>query len=361
MNSRQINPVEFISDYRFWGEWEVCYTDGTHLTNGDYVKLGDIIIDASKEMAHSYPILPFIFRPLAHEQMQCRLSKLCDENKNNQVNRAQKIIRDQLADSLVRTGLLRPEFRLMEEQIVKTEFREVMNKLSEGGYLILVADTGSLRRGAISFLHITLPDVLTWTVVPVFVMTEIQRQVDTLNSIWRKSAKGGRSDLKKCEVLKMRPQVSAVSRELSQIRQWRPLEILTTLSEHLGQSNGVSKIDRLIIESVKNLKRDRGLHKGVYLLTGDKDMASLATLENQRSLHIGVPSLPTQISSLRYDSLNRKLILIPIQNFLWDLTQVFSIIRLTQKDYGRKFELHYYSNARAGFFSHDVIAIQEIE
>ena len=84
--------------------------------------------------------------------------------------------------------------------------------------------------------------------------------------------------------------------------------MLTTLPEHLGQSNGQSKTDRLIIESVKNLKRDRGLHQGVYLLTGDKDMASLATLENQGSLHIDVPPLPSKINSIRYDSHNGRLV-----------------------------------------------------
>ena len=124
--------------------------------------------------------------------------------------------------------------------------------------------------------------------------------------------------------------------------------MLTTLSEHLGQSNGNSNIDRLIIESVKNLQRERGLHQGVYLITGDKDMASLATLENQGSLHIGVPPLPSEISSVRYDSHNERLILTPIHYLLWDLAQVFSTIRLDNKK--RKYELAYYSQARGGFF-----------
>ena len=134
--------------------------------------------------------------------------------------------------------------------------------------------------------------------------------------------------------------------------------MLTALSEHLGQSNGNSNIDRLIIESVKNLKRERGLHQGVYLITGDKDMVSLATLENQGSLYFGVPPVPSEISSVRYDSYNSKLILTPIHYLLWDLTQVFSTIRIENGE--RKYELAYYSQDRGGFFAHDVMEIREL-
>ena len=275
------------------------------------------------------------------------------------MNRAKKIIRDQLADSMVRTGLLRPVFCLMEEQTIEMEFREVMKKLSGHGYLILVVDTSALRRAVTSFLHRTLSNIQIWTVVPVFVMTEVQQQVNKLNNIWRKITEGTQPHLGKCDVLRRRPQVSCISRELNHIHQWRPVEMLTTLPEHLGQSNGQSKTDRLIIESVKNLKRDRGLHQGVYLLTGDKDMASLATLENQGSLHIDVPPLPPKINSIRYDSHNGRLLLTPIHYLLWDLAQVFSTIRIENVELARTYEIIYYSQARRGFFAHDVMEIRE--
>lgn len=358
MDSRSLKLNEFITEYPLWGEWEVFYTDGTHLPEDKYVKLGDIIVDADEEIALRYPILPFTFQPETDEKIESHLSRLSKDKGEKQANRAQEIIHDQLADSMVRTGLLRPIFCMMEDQAIEMGFREVMKKLSEHGYLILVADTSALRRGAISFLHKILSNVLIWTVVPVFVMTEVQRQVRELGKIWRESGEGTNPHLGKCSILERRPQVSVISRELNHIRQWRPVEMLTTLSEHLGQSNGSSNIDRLIIESVKNLQRERGLHQGVYLITGDKDMASLATLENQRSLHIGVPPLPSEISSVRYDSHNERLILTPIHYLLWDLAQVFSTIRLDNKK--RKYELAYYSQARGGFFSHDVMEIREL-
>ena len=365
MDSRALKLDEFIAEYRFWGEWEVSYTDKTHLKEGEYVKLGDITIDASGEIAQDYPILPFTFRPVTECQIKSRFSELPDGE--NQADRAKEIIRNELADSIVRTGFLRPKFCLMEEQNVKSlmeeqnvkmGFREVMTKLSAHGYLILVVDTSALRRAVASFLHKTLSNVLIWTVVPVFVMTEVQRQIKELNDIWEQTSRGTQPHPGKCGVLSQRPQVSCISQELNHIRQWRPLEMLTTLSEHLGQSNGNSNIDRLIIESVKNLKRDRGLQQSVYLLTGDKDMASLAILENQGSLHIGVPPLPLEISSVRYDSHNNQLVLTPIHYLLWDLAQVFSTIRLENKELDRTYEIVYYSQARAGFFAHDVMEIR---
>ena len=357
MNSRSLKLDEFIVECQFWGEWEVSYTDGTHLKKSEYVKLGDITIDASEETAQNYPILPFTFKPVKDQDIKRSFSDL--HQGKEQADRAKEIICAQLTDSVLRAGILRPDFYLMEEHNVEMRYREVMARLSEHGYLLLVVDTSALRRAVISFLHKTLSNVLIWTVVPVFVMTEVQRQAKELNNIWEATDRGAKPHPGKCGVLSDRPQVSCISRELNHIRQWRPVEMLTTLSEHLGQSNGSSNIDRLIIESTKNLKRDRGLQQGVYLLTGDKDMASLATLENQGSLHVSVPSLSSEISSVRYDSHNGKLVLTPVHYLLWDLAQVFSTIRLENKERSRKYELIYYSQANRGFFAYDVMEIRE--
>ena len=378
MNSQSLTLDAFIAEFPLWGEWEVSYTDGTHLQPNEYVKLGDITIDASEKTASQHPILPFTFRPETNEKIKFCFSKLLEEeeqakntNQNppseqdsqesseRQANGAKKLICDELADSMVRTGLLRPTLCLMEDRTAETDFLKVMKRVSQHGSVISVVDTSALRRGATSFLYKTLSKVQIWTVVPVFVMTEVQRQVSELNTIWTRSKSNPK--LKNYKVIGKRPQVSTISRELSHIRQWGHVEMLTTLPEHLGQSNGQSKVDRLIIESVKNLKRNRGLHQGVYLLTGDKDMASLATLENQASLHIGVPTLPSEISSVissvRYDSHNDRLVLTPIHYLLWDLTQVFSTICLKNKEH--TYKLLYYSQARGGFFARDVLEIQE--
>ena len=362
MVKRLLKLDDFIAEYRFWGEWEVSYTDGTHLKECEYVKLGDITIDASEEIVQKYPVLPFTFCPVTVGQIECRFSEL--SYKRNQVDRAKGFILEQIADSMLRTGLLRPQFCLMKEQIIELRFLEVMRQLSEHGHLTFVVDTSALRRAVISFLHKALPKIPIWTVVPFPVMTEIQEKVYDLNKIWVDSNRGANPNPGKCGVLEKRPQVACISRELNHIRQWRPVEILTTFPEHLGRDNKNSKIDRLIIESMKEFKQTRGLHQGVYLLTRDKDMASLATLENQASLYFDVPSLPSKMNSvkmnsIRYDSHNNRLVLTPIHYFLWDLAQVFSTICLKNKKLCRSYKLVYYSQAQGGFFAHEVMEILE--
>ncbi len=241
---------------------------------------------------------------------------------------------------------------------IELKFLEVMRQLSKHGYLTFVVDTGALRRAVTSFLHKTLCTVPIWTVVPVFVMTEVQQQVYEMNKIWEGSGRGTNPDIDKYRVLEKRPQVSCVSRELNHIRLWRPVEILESIPEQLEQFNINSKNDRLIIESMKNFKQSRGIQKGVYLLTGDKDMASLATLENQGSLHINVPPMRKKMSSVRYDSYNKKWLLTPVHYLLWDLAQVFSTIRLVNEKCSRTYKLVYYSQSRGGFFARDVLEIQ---
>ena len=74
MDSKPVKLDEFIGEYRFWGEWEVSYTDGTHLPEDEYVKLGEIIIDACERTAQDYPILPFVFRPVSGQCIKSSVS-----------------------------------------------------------------------------------------------------------------------------------------------------------------------------------------------------------------------------------------------------------------------------------------------
>jgi len=354
------NPLllsEFITRYPIWGNWKVSYTDRTHLPDDKYVTLGTIAFECDEQRARLSPVLPFVFQPAAEKEIKDQFpEQKGDKQKGDQEQalRASKIIREQMAESLMRTGLLRPELWLMQDHSVQTGFLEVLRSLSENPYLLLVVDTGALRRGIVSFLYRTLPEASIWTVVPVFVMMEVQHQIAELNREWRKIAQGT-PQLGKCDVLEKRPQVSCTSRELNYIRRWRPVEIMTTRPELLSQS---SETDRLIIESVKNLKRERGLHRGVYLLTTDKDMASLAVLEGVNTLCVVAPPLPDVVSSVRYDSWRQIPLLSSVHYLLWDLTQVFSTIQVQNQESNQTYTLNYYSEARGGFFAYDILEIQ---
>ena len=359
MTERSVSLAQFIAEVPLCGEWEVSYTDGTHLKHGEYVSVGQMRIKPSLESGTEYPVSPFVWRGASNQTIRARLCQLWKgEGGKEQADRATDVVLDQLADSMVRTGLARPEICLLQQDAINTQFSEVMATLATRGYLVLVVDTGALRRGAVSFLQKALPTVLVSTVVPVFVMIEVQRMVGELNKTWR--GRRGNPRPKDYRVLRMRPQVSTISRELGYLRHWRPFEVLNALPEQLSRTDGESRVDRLIIETVKNLKRERGLPDSVYLLTGDKDLASLATLERQETLHIGVPRLPedSELVSVRYDSQNRRLMLTPAHYLLWDLAQVFSTIRVERSGDQKTYELSYYAG-RDGFFSQDRMGVRE--
>ena len=149
MKCQSVELDEFIAEYPLWGEWEVSYTDSTHLKESEYVKLGDLTIDASKQTAEEHPILPFTFRPVTDQQIECYflelLKKIKQANKpkkNNkqsskgespekQARRAERIIRNELAASMARTGLLRLEFFMMENQTTEMAFQRVIKHLSK--------------------------------------------------------------------------------------------------------------------------------------------------------------------------------------------------------------------------------------
>jgi hypothetical protein len=110
----------------------------------------------------------------------------------------------------------------------------------------------------------------------------------------------------------------------------------------------ISMNDRLILEGIKDLRRQRGLPEGVYLMSGDKNMSRLARLEGIHTIYPAVPaiqSFPNGIYSIRFSLEARIYIVCSIHRFLWDLTHVFSKIRarcISGKQKGRALELSYY-------------------
>ena len=112
----------------------------------------------------------------------------------------------------------------------------------------------------------------------------------------------------------------------------------------------ISINDRLILEGIKDLRRQRNLLEGVYLMSGDKDMSWLARLEGIQTIYPEIPDIqeiPDDIYSIRYSLESQTYAVCSIHRFLWDLTHVFSKIRV-RKVYRRdtqtstELELAYY-------------------
>ena len=111
----------------------------------------------------------------------------------------------------------------------------------------------------------------------------------------------------------------------------------------------ISINDRLILEGIKDLCRQRNLSESVYLMSGDKDMSRLARLEGIQTIYPEIPDVQgvsDGIYSMRYSLESEAYVACSIHRFLWDLTHVFSKIRVrkcsekTQES--KELELFYY-------------------
>ena len=123
----------------------------------------------------------------------------------------------------------------------------------------------------------------------------------------------------------------------------------TKKNDPYTEPDRISINDRLILEGIKDLRRQRNLSEGVYLMSGDKSMSRLARLEGIQTIYPEIPAIQgirDGISSIRYSFEYKAHVVCSIHRFLWDLTHVFSKIRVrkcaerTQKS--RQLELFYY-------------------
>ena len=263
--------------------------------------------------------------------MQQEVARISSEHEE-QVKRATDRIQKELAESIMRAGLLTPV--IAQEDILKLE---------KETHFIGITDTGMLRRGTMTYLHgLFSPKRAIWTSIPIIAMMELQNNAERLKSIMDSARK--KQELKYFEAIYRRPSVSCAMWELAYLRANYPTDVLSLDPALMRQMPGLNEKgeqagseksfyqDRMIIECVKTLKRDRAVEKGYFLLTGDKTMATFAEAENIPNIYIDVPSLPSEVFSVRYNLYQQRFVVCPLMKFVWDLTGVYSKIRLTRDD-----------------------------
>jgi hypothetical protein len=202
-------------------------------------------------------------------------------------------------------------------------------------------------------------------------MIEVQSRGDSLNAVYRETL--GKPDPTKLRVLRQRPQVTCVAREIQNIKLNQPIEFFQAAPELIARVKGFepkdlrtgsdslrdSINDRLIIEATKKLRQERSLGKELFLATSDKNMASLAQLENLDAIYIKKPQMPREFVSIRYNAFaDQPFLVSPIHSLLWDLAHVMSSVHVESKDQGRHYELKYYSEHKTDL-THDVLEIIE--
>lgn len=376
MNARVVNLSAFTVEYPILGEWELKYTDRTHLKAGDCILLGRITVDHPANQIRNFPILPFRFESASLAELEKGFQRVFAEAGKSPtaktVPEAAGIVTTQLAESVVRCGLVPPSLTILGRE----QDRSVWEELSSHRHLMIVTDTSALRRGIASFLISTLPRTPIWVVIPVFVLIEIQERAENIAA-----TDGAGFDPYNYPIVRQRPQVNCVAREINNVKASSPVEFLGTPPELIGHVRGFkleelrkgkdtlrdSVNDRLIIESVKNLKRERAITRGLYLLTADKNMANMAHLENIDAILVEVPKFPddkdAQMSfdSLRFSSPYKEgdgeFVICPVHHFVWDLAHVFSTVRLQSTRNGSSFQVEYYSKDRVDWAC-DVLTVK---
>ena len=317
------------------GTWIVEYNDVTHLPENRYLCIGKVKIEDCAPNGNCL----FRFYPRSSKKIEEYIlkewessawkGKLTQEQKKDQPERAAKTIPDQLRESLVRTGILQPYFKIENPKFI-----------TDRKFAIVVLDTNALRNNAVRHLHEQFPNTQLWVIIPTVTLMEIGEKAATIKSRVNDNAKPSNSAL-----IRSRPQVTIASQTVQWIKDRFPTETLELAPELLRSFRGyevrrddaykepdrISINDRLILEGIKDLRRQRNLSECVYLLSGDKDMSWLARLEGIQTIYPVMPDMPdisNGICSIRYSFESRIHIICSIHRFLWDLTHVFSKIRI---------------------------------
>lgn len=345
------------------GTWVIEYHDRTHLPNDTFVSLGIMEIQECTPEGEAF----FWFRPRSRKSLEDGSKEKQDalsleeiwkseeaqkgkkkKEKESQSQeeivkaakqlrqRAARLIHDQLAESLIRLGMLKPVFEIQSPE-----------SLDEQRFATIILDTNTLRDGTLRHLKEQFPHLQLWAIIPIVSLMEIGERVANMTS-------QARSDWKSAAVslLRVRPQATIIPQEVQWIKENYPTETLELAPELLRAFRGyeqgkgdtrepdrVSINDRLILEGIKDLCRQRGISKGVYLASGDKDMSRLASLEGIRTIYPCRPVLndyPDGIFSARYSLKTGSYFYCSIHSLLWDLAHVFSKVRARCLDGGQE-------------------------
>ena len=335
------------------GTWIVEYCDRTHLRKDSYVCIGKVDIEECTPDGNCF----FWFYPQCRKELEKCIKNAwkCEENqsekqkkeKAKKVKKGSETISDQLSESMVRLGVLRPHFEIDDG-----------SPLTERQFAVVVLDTNALRDGTIRHLTEQFPKTQMWIIIPTVTLMEIGEKIANLTSRDKDGFKTNNFAL-----IRSRPQATIAPQEVQWIKEYFPTETLELSPELLRtfrgyepsstpankEPNRISINDRLILEGIKDLRRQRNLSGGVYLMSADKDMSRLARLEGIQTIYPDMPDIhgiTNGIYSIRYSLESKTYIVCSIHRFLWDLTHVFSKIRVRkcteETQQSKELELSYY-------------------
>ena len=307
----------------YQGEWELYYSDNRYLPEDEYIPLGKVEFDEidAEKLDQEYGIIinSFNLNFYDHEKINGILKKhLCNSKSDQSISQQNfeyfiDSFFDALSKSLTRTGILTPEVDKIK-----------INELHNEKILTLVHDTNAIVNGTSNYLLHELGNKNILNIIPKIIQFEIQEKAEHF-----KVQKNG----KKPNVENRAFSTNAL-RVINQMKKNYSLEYIGDIAELFISKKIEGKrnvfYDRITVEIIKNIYGTRNINGKVVLVTSDFDMARFARMENVDVFYSKFRKLKSneKLYSTRFCLMKNDFYYCSIYDLLWDLTNLFSKIKL---------------------------------
>ena len=328
-----INKIKSIEEFEkqneiYQGEWELSYSDNRYLPEDKYIPFGKIEFDEidAEKLGQEYGIIinSFNLNICSFETIK---QHLCNSNSNETFERFMDSFIQALSKSLTRTGILTPEID-----------KRNLDDLNNEKILILVHETNAIVNGTTNYLLHELGNKNILNIIPKIIQFEIQEKADHFKA---------QRDGKKPNAENRAFSTNAL-RVINQIKKDYPLEYIGDIAElfitkKIGDKRNVF-YDRITVETIKNIYGSRNINGKVVLVTSDFDMARFARMENVDVFYSKFRRLKSneKLYSTRFSLLKKDFYYCSIYDLLWDLTNLFSKIKLRNIENNKTFTFNYY-------------------
>ena len=305
------------------GEYSIRYTDNTHRKDDDWTTLLTVEIEENPLPAEGFPeSLSSHYVSELNEAMQ--YYTLADALNSQDIDKG-RVLQDNVAQSLVRTGILRPS-------IESEAFVDVF-QLARRDAVILVPDTNALSTGTLHWLLHALSATQIWILPVVVSLIQVQQRGHKLkNFVGKKETKYLSQAIRSRTLINSSLCLLERCRERYQVLEIDPQLLRYVRPAGKGTADpdeGDVLEDRLLIEAIHTVFRATRSRAEKRVVTSDVLLTRILRAEGIPTLFLQTPSLPRgRIQCLYYEAIASKFLGSSLIHLLWDLAHCFSSIQL---------------------------------
>jgi hypothetical protein len=321
LNSRYLASANFLSP----GKYYIDYTDDSHLKTNTWIRLLRI-------QALEAPNLEPREDEICGVSFSLKISVALLGSNSALEPKQSSVILDQIAQALLRTGILRPKF-------TQSSALDAYG-LAQRQAVTIIPDTQSLANGCLHWLLSCFQDTSLWILPVVVSLTQLQQRHSNLKAL-RSQKEPKISNL--ATALRSRSLVNAGLSLLERCRErYQILEVDPQLLRYLrpgGKSSadpdqGDVLEDRLLIEAIHSVFAAARSRTEKRVLTSDVLLARVLHAEAIPFISLQVPILRDgdSFSCIRFEPFGQCFQGAPLSHLLWDLAGSFGTVRLVNAD-----------------------------